>query len=99
MLNRALLASAQKSPVTSSFKAGKGAGQSMEAPQDKSELDKSIAERRKKREKADSNRMRDFLQVKDVPQKAERQNKSRDRGWYRVEKVVGHRLSRVKNKE
>jgi hypothetical protein len=60
---------------------------------------KSLAERRQKR---DVREQKKFIEqrVYEEPKRPEIcPKKSKERGWYRVEGIIGHRVIRIKNKD
>ena len=64
------------------------------------ELSLSIAERRKKRDINDANKFdQSFLTHEDLRRPQKKKKKSKQRGWYRVEAIIGHRIPRQKNKD
>ena len=63
------------------------------------DLDVPIAERRKKRDIAENKKF-NLVYSLDEPKRQEPQSKkSCERGWYRVEGIIGHRITKVKNRE
>lgn len=67
---------------------------------DTTDLTKSIAERRTKRDATDMKKInQQQWAFADVKRQTTRPKKSQERGWYRVEGILGHRIVRVKNKD
>ena len=63
------------------------------------DLDKPIASRRNKRDPTDLKKQAQTWVYDDVRRKETKPKKSKERGWFHVENVIGHRVTRVKNKD
>ena len=63
------------------------------------ELDKSIAARRMKRDSAEQRKHAPVVVYEEVRRKDPPSKKSKERGWFQVESIIGHRVSRIKNKD
>lgn len=59
--------------------------------------DKSLAERRQKREVRGQKKLLDQLVYEEPKRPAARPQKSKERGWYRVEGILSHRVVKAKN--
>ena len=58
-----------------------------------------IAERRKKRDLADLKKSSFQWPLEEIKRTETQPKKSKQRGWYRVEGIIDHRVTKVKNKD
>ena len=70
-----------------------------QADPEQPDLNKPIAERRKKRDLAEQKKFNQQWPHEEVKRPETQPKKSKERGWYRVEGIIGHRITRVKNKD
>eukprot|EP00353_Schmidingerella_taraikaensis_P010669 CAMPEP_0185568538 /NCGR_PEP_ID=MMETSP0434-20130131/1469_1 /TAXON_ID=626734 ORGANISM="Favella taraikaensis, Strain Fe Narragansett Bay" /NCGR_SAMPLE_ID=MMETSP0434 /ASSEMBLY_ACC=CAM_ASM_000379 /LENGTH=72 /DNA_ID=CAMNT_0028183097 /DNA_START=243 /DNA_END=461 /DNA_ORIENTATION=- len=63
------------------------------------DLNKPIAERRKKRDATEQKKFMQQIMFEEIKKPVPQPKKSRERGWFKVEGINGHRLIRVKNKD
>lgn len=69
-------------------------------PVNGTDLNRPIAERRQKRDLAVQSKIEKQPVSYEVMKRPESQpKKSKERGWYKVEGIIGHRITKIKNKD
>ena len=63
------------------------------------DLSKPIAERRQKRDVGEQKKFIEQMVYEETKRPEKQSKKSKSQGWYRVEAIIGHRVTKVKNKD
>ena len=67
---------------------------------DTTELNSTIAERRKKRERNElGSKFHQYMAAEEANRQKKIQQKSQERGWYAVEGIIGHRVVKYKKRD
>ena len=67
---------------------------------DTTEMNSTIAERRKKRERSElGSKFHQYMAAEEASRQKKIQQKSQERGWYAVEGIIGHRVVKHKKKD
>ena len=75
-------------------------GGSLQIDVDLSDMDSSIANRRKKREDTTSaNKFHEYQAIEEAYRQKKVPQKSQERGWYVVEAITGHRIAKHKKRD